>query len=139
MGALSLGTFQVINRAQLLVFPPPPVGGISLRVGGEWVSPSGWWEKSILVLGIRLEQHLEGGYGQTLPPSTRSSISPGCSAASVWTRACCCLDGDRRVPSSWGPQPPLTKLCTLPCHERCTAMFAWERRVKNPTNKKKIP
>lgn len=34
MGALSLGTFQVINRAQLLVFFPPP-GRWYLFAGGR--------------------------------------------------------------------------------------------------------
>lgn len=134
MGALSLGTFQVVNGAQLLAVFFPPVAGVSWWAGGGWGSPPGWWEKSILGLGIRLEQDLEGGYGHRLPPIVHGSVAgPGRSATSPWTWACCCPDGDGGVPSSRGPRPPPTELC----RGRCTAAFAREGRVKNPNDQKK--
>ena len=109
-----------------------------MRAGGGGVSPLGWWEKSILGLGIGLEQHLEGGHRQTLPPSTHGSIAaPTLPVTSVRTPARCCLGGDRRVPSSRGPRPP--RLCSLLRRGKRAAAFAWEGRVKTPNNNNEIP
>ena len=99
MGALSLGTFQVINGAQLLVLFFPLVAGISLRAGGGWVSPSDWWEKSILGLGIRLEQYLEGGYGQMLPPAAASLLPRSRSLSRIRMDMCTLLP-------RWGQEGP---------------------------------